>query len=33
MPSGRCLPSALGIITRLTGGGMYDPDDMRFQIR
>jgi len=27
MPSGRSLPSGFGIITRLTGGGTYDPDD------
>ena len=31
MPSGLSFPSALGIITRFTGGGKYDPDDMRFQ--
>src|SRR5262249_27063166 len=33
IPSGRVLPlSSFGISTSRTGGGKYEPDDIRFQI-
>jgi hypothetical protein len=31
MPSGRLPPLSFGISTNLTGGGKYEPDDIRFQ--
>jgi hypothetical protein len=32
MPSGRVPPLSFGISTSRTGGGKYEPDDIRFQI-
>jgi len=32
MPSGRLPPPSFSISTSRTGGGMYEPDDIRFQI-
>jgi hypothetical protein len=31
MPNGRMPPLSFGISTSRTGGGKYEPDDIRFQ--